>query len=120
MPSSLVEKIDESIARFALALLVWLTVNWIALVLFFKEPPASMRDLLIALAGSLTTVFIQQIQYYNKTGLHNDRQKDETINQMACAAAAAIPKSDKTIPLQPGDSVTVAADDNPTTPAGKK
>jgi hypothetical protein len=50
-----------------------------------------MRDLVIGTTGSLVTVFIQQIQYYNKTGITNDRQKDDTINKMAAANAAMAP-----------------------------
>lgn len=112
LPEKLPPANDET-ARFVLVILVWVTLNWVAVALFYREPPSSMRDLLIALVGSLSTVFIQQIQYYNKTGVSNDRQKDDSINKMASVAAAATPDTGKTIPLNPGDKVTVAAHDNP-------
>ena len=88
--------IHEDNARFILAILVWVTITILIGTIFFLEPPSTMRDLVIGTTGSLVTVFIQQIQYYNKTGVANDRQKDDTINKMAAANAAMTPTTPTT------------------------
>lgn len=105
--------IQEENARFILAILVWFTITILIGTIFFLEPPNTMRDLVIGTTGSLVTVFIQQIQYYNKTGITTDRQKDDTINKMAQANAGLAPKTD-VVPIAPGDTKTIVGTEDGT------
>ena len=103
---------NDETARFVLAILVWITLNSMGFTILFVEPPSTMRDILIALIGSLSTIFVQQVQYYNKTGVNSDRQKDDTINKLTTASAtltaAANPAaSEQTIPIKDGETKTI-------------
>lgn len=110
--------ISDETARFSALVMVYVSLNAFGFMVLFREPPNTMRDILIALMGSLTTIFVQQVQYYNKTGISTDRQKDDTINKLTSTAAsiqAAIAPAEPTISLAPGESATVAAaPENPT------
>lgn len=103
---------NDETARFVLAILVWGTLSSMGFTILFIEPPSTMRDILVALLGSLSTVFVQQVQYYNKTGVTSERQKDDTINKLTTASAtltaAANPSvSDQVIPVRDGETKTV-------------
>lgn len=92
--------------------MVFTSLNAFGFTVFFYEPPSTMRDIVIALMGSLTTIFVQQVQYYNKTGVSNDRMKDDTLNKIVSTAASiqsqVIP-AEPTIKFDPGETATVAA-----------
>jgi hypothetical protein len=93
---------------------VFVSINSFGFTILFHEPPSTMRDIIIALMGSLSTIFVQQVQYYNKTGIGNDRQKDDTINKLTTTAAsiqAAIAPAEPSVILEPGQTATVAATD---------
>lgn len=102
---------NDETARFVLALLVWATLTSMGFTVLFVEPPSTMRDILIAFIGSLSTVFVQQVQYYNKTGVSSDRQKDDTINKLttssATLTAAANPTTADAIPVKEGETKTI-------------
>lgn len=97
---------DET-ARFAALMLVWISLNAMGFTVLFHEPPNTMRDIIIALIGSLSTIFVQQVQYYNKTGITEDRQKDDTINKLTSTAATI---AATTIPSDTSASIDSNAD----------
>lgn len=105
--------ISDETARFAALCMVWATLNAMGFTIMFREPPSAMRDIIIALMGGLTTIFVQQVQYYNKTGVGNDRAKDEVIHSQAkviqSQAAAANPDTNA-IGLKDGEKVTVVSE----------
>lgn len=105
--------ISDETARFAALCMVWATLNAMGFTILFHEPPSTMRDIIIALMGGLTTIFVQQVQYYNKTGVSNDRAKDEVIHSQAkviqSQTAAANPDVNS-IGIKDGEKVTVVSE----------
>lgn len=110
--------ISDETARFSALCMVYVSLNAFGFTILFREPPNTMRDIIIALMGSLTTIFVQQVQYYNKTGVTNDRKKDDSINKLI-TTSASLQQASNPAPvttLQAGDAVTIAAsEDEPAT-----
>lgn len=101
--------IPDDTARFAALIMVWVSLNAMGFTVLFHEPPSTMRDIIIALMGSLSTIFVQQVQYYNKTGVNVDRQKDDTINKLTNTAASLQAKDAPldVVAVGPGETKTV-------------
>jgi hypothetical protein len=105
---------DET-ARFVLALLMWALVTEIVTVLMFREIPAANREILVGLAGTIVGALVASNNFYNKTGVTNDRQKDDTINKAmtAVATAQAVANPDvNAIPVGDGESKTIVGTGN--------
>lgn len=104
----------DDTARFIALIMVWISLNAMGFTVLFHEPPSTMRDIIIALMGSLSTIFVQQVQYYNKTGVTNDRQKDDTINKLTTTAASiqAATSPLDIVAVKPGETKTVVGTDD--------
>lgn len=76
-------KLTEHTARFVLAAGTLLIVGATVAGLFLREIPSVNRDLAIALTSALVGAFVASMNFYNKTGLDNDRKKDKTIAVLA-------------------------------------
>lgn len=110
--------ISDEDARFVLAVLLWALVSFIVGCLLLREVPPSNREILYGLAGTIVGALLGSSNFYNKTGVGNDRMKDDTLNKIVSTAASiqsqVIP-TEPTIKLSPGETATVAAaPENPT------
>lgn len=109
--------IDDEAARFIVGILLWLTVTAAVAALFFVEIPSNNRDLVIALTSGLLGALVATVNFYNKTGVANDRQKDDTINKLTTTAASiqAQTQPPDIVPVAPGETKTVVGtgDDTP-------
>lgn len=74
--------VTDDTARFIVVLLLWALVTWIVSVLLLKEIPQTNREILYGLAGTIVGALVGSANFYNKTGIGNDRQKDDTINKL--------------------------------------
>ena len=105
--------ISDETARFVLAVLLWALVTFIVGCLLLREVPPSNREILYGLAGTIVGALLGSSNFYNKTGVGNDRVKDDTINKIVSTAASiqsqVVPASDTTvIPVAANETVTVA------------
>jgi hypothetical protein len=100
---------DET-ARFTLAILLWLLTTEIVTGLMFFELPQANREMIIGLGGTIVGALVSSVNFYNKTGVTNDRQKDDTIHKLTATAASIQAQAGPTVEvLQPGEQKTVAA-----------
>ena len=102
--------ITDDTARFIVAVLLWVLVAWIVSVLLLREIPQTNREILYGLAGTIVGALIGSANFYNKTGIATDRQKDDTINKamttVAAVQAAANPDNNA-IPIKDGETKTI-------------
>lgn len=112
--------ISDETARFVLAVLLWALVSFIVGCLLLREVPQSNREILYGLAGTIVGALLGSSNFYNKTGVGNDRVKDDTINKIVSTAASiqsqVVPTDTTVIPVSAGEAVTVKADDAPKDP----
>ncbi len=101
----------EDRTRAWLAIGLGASIAFVMGALFIREVPASNRDLLIAMSNQMLGVFATLVAYYAKTGIGNDRKKDDTLNVMARAAAAKAPDAKPDVIVPAGEAVVVRADD---------
>lgn len=101
---------NDETARFVMSILMFLLVAMIVGVLMLREIPQANREILVGLAGTIVGALVSSIQYYNKTGVQNDRQKDDTINKAMSAVATAQATANpdiNAIPVADGESKTI-------------
>jgi hypothetical protein len=102
---------DEGM-RARLALAIILLVSFVLAVLMFREVPVSNRDLLNFALGVLFASLKDVFGYSFGSSAGRDKQAD-TLNTIAKtaerASSAAMPdaSADASIPVAPGESVTV-------------
>jgi hypothetical protein len=103
--------VSDETARFYMALMLFTLVFEIVSGLLFIDLPQSNREVLIGIGGTIVGGLISSANYYNKTGVSNDRMKDDTLNK-AITTAASIQQEKNPAPVtvvQPGETHTVAA-----------
>lgn len=102
------EKVSALLAAFVVAM-----VPFAFVMLLFFEPPVSARDIIMALAGAMIAAATQAVQHrFGSTP--GSQRKDETINtlaQTAQQAGAALAPVAPSIPVAPGESVTVTGEE---------
>lgn len=105
------QDVSDDTARFYMAMLLWVLVLEIVSGLLFVDLPQANREVLIGIGGTIVGGLLQSANYYNKTGIAADRQKDETIHTLSTTAASIQSAShpEPTVTLKPGDTATVEA-----------
>lgn len=113
---------NEETARFVMALLLWALVTEIVTVLMLFEIPAANREILVGLAGTIVGALVGSANFYNKSGITNDRLKDDTISKLTTTAASiqAATQPEPTVVLAEGDVATVAARGTKAKPKGTR
>lgn len=113
--------ITDETARFTLGFLVWILVMEIITGLLFFELPQANREALIGLGGTIVGALVSSLNFYNKTGVTNDRAKDDVIHSQAkviqTQAAAANPDINA-ISLKDQEKVVVSNETNTGTSEG--
>lgn len=99
---------DEGMrARLALAMVLMVGASLGVLVFF--EVPSANRDILFAVIGGLLVRLSDVYGYSFGTSADRDRQAEtlHAVAQTAQAAQAALAPTEQTIPVEPGERVTV-------------
>jgi hypothetical protein len=110
---------SQEVTRGILAVVLIVLVAWVMRTLFNIQIPDANRDAVMMVLGALL-LRLSDVYAFHFNSTASSQKKDQTINKAldtvgVVAALPPAPPHEKTIPLEPGESVTVEADAPPKT-----